>query len=651
MTPLAWYWHRLRAMDVAEMRERVRQKARAFFDQHRRRDWVSVPLDASNGFPKLPDRKAAPSPLHLALEKDMQAILKGHWLAFGHLPIVVDDPPKWHRDYLAAQDVATSQSGFRLNHRQLPQGADIKLIWELSRWSQLVRLAQAGWLLENEAAVLKCVRWLEDWVLHNPPFAGWNWTSALESGIRLIQFSWIDALIAGLVDRFGLASEWERLRYEILPAHVWFTWRHKSFGSSANNHLLGELSGLIVVTGRWKNLQEWGASLEELQGLWEREVLAQFAPDGGNREQALNYHLFSFEFSWQARCALKTASMKVSEAVEERLARAADFFLDVQVPSDPWDYGDSDNGFVTPLFEQEGRAGEEWYDWLESKRGGAIEFWLGPAPLAHTHTLSPPSTRPGWRVYPESGIAVQRAADWTLRWDLSPLGYLSTAAHGHLDALHLSIWFRGIGMVIDPGTGAYYADQNVRSYLSSWEAHNGPRVVGLDWPRRLGPFLWSDHHAPPTWEAMAADKMRAELRLHDASRVGTPPTLLSRSITRIESGWLVEDVNESVTGTMAVRWQFSPASVLTQFSKTVFQLERKGQSIWIEVEAPEVQGTASSPQPSPPKEERENTRDIGSCGICSPSFRKIERGPCLELSSGHKPCVLRTRFLASRPAG
>ena len=30
---------------------------------------------------------------------------------------------------------------------------------------------------------------------HNPPYRGWNWTSALEAGIRLIQFTWIDALL------------------------------------------------------------------------------------------------------------------------------------------------------------------------------------------------------------------------------------------------------------------------------------------------------------------------------------------------------------------------------------------------------------------------------------------------------------------------
>jgi len=29
----------------------------------------------------------------------------------------------------------------------------------------------------------------------NPPYRGWNWTSALESGMRLVQFTWIDALL------------------------------------------------------------------------------------------------------------------------------------------------------------------------------------------------------------------------------------------------------------------------------------------------------------------------------------------------------------------------------------------------------------------------------------------------------------------------
>src|SRR5206468_131987 len=142
----------------------------------------------------------------------------------------------------------------------------------------------------------------------------------------------------------------------------------------------------------------------------------------------------------------------------------------------------------------------------------------------------------------------------------------------------------------DPGTGAYYADEKVRNYLTSWGAHNAPHIVGLDWPRRLGAFLWSEHHPPPTWEAAGANKIIGRLRLPDVPRDGKPPILLSRSIARVESGdgWLVQDIDESGTGTMAVRWQFPPGVVLTECAKRLFQLERNGQSIWIEAEAPEA---------------------------------------------------------------
>jgi hypothetical protein len=58
-----------------------------------------------------------------------------------HLELQVDDPPRWHVDYLRGKDLSARTSAFRLNHRDLPDGADIKLIWELSRWHPLFRLA------------------------------------------------------------------------------------------------------------------------------------------------------------------------------------------------------------------------------------------------------------------------------------------------------------------------------------------------------------------------------------------------------------------------------------------------------------------------------------------------------------------------------
>ncbi len=638
----AWYWHRLRAMRPAEIRERLSQKLRKRADARTPPDFTrNSPAGTPGPWPALPDRHSAPDSVTHPLRQDCQAILAGRWRAFGHLQIQVDDPPRWFTDYAARKDLPTARPGFRLNHRELPQGADIKLVWELSRWQPLVRLAQAAWLLDDTAATTKCVDWLANWHRMNPAFIGWNWTSALESGIRLLNLAWIDALLtaAGVE-----AQTLDKLRSRIVPPHLWFTWRHRSFGSSANNHLLGELAGLTVAAARWPHLAHWGAPLPELKRQLEREILAQFAPDGGNREQALNYQLFAWELAWQARAALAAAGSPITPETEDRLRRAADFFVTVQVPHEPWDYGDSDSATVTPLFADESRAALEWYAWFSHPdTSPALHWWLGPPP----DPIHPPAcVRAGddWLVFPDSGQAVCWSGDWSARLDLSPLGYLTTAAHGHLDALHLSLWLGGIALVIDPGTGAYYGDVRLRAWLAGWDAHNGPHPGGLATPKRLGPFLWGDHHPAPTWQMIDPGTLAGELTL--------PHGLASRHVRRLlepeRDGWEVDDLYlpsapDAEPG-FRVCWQFAPGTHLEAVtgSPRFFRAERMGRRFTIGFDSawatlrflPETSQSVGFPIAG----------DL--TGLCSPAFRRILAGPRVELSThGANPSRYRTTFL------
>jgi hypothetical protein len=567
----------------------------------------------------------------------------------------VDDPPRWHKDYLIGRDLTTKEIAFKLDHRELPEGADIKLIWELSRWHQLVRLAMAAYVLNDERAAAKCVEWLEDWVEHNPPYCGWNWTSALEVGMRLVQFTWIDALLRAQAEACGYGGKMARLRHEILPAHVWYAWRYRSFGSSANNHLIGELAGLILTIARWPELSALATSLDELQKLWEHEVLAQFAEDGGNKEQALNYHLFSWEFCWQSRTALVAAGKEIPSEVEERLGRAARFFWEVQVRREPWDYGDSDNALVTPFFASESRGGTEWRDWLSrsvSNAGVSRDYWIGDPPELHPPLGKgePAHIRKAddWWFYPDTGMAICESGFWFLRWHLSPLGYLKTAAHGHLDALHLSIWYNGVAMVIDPGTGAYYADKDLRTWLASRGAHNGPCPVSMDDPKRLGPFLWSSRHLTPQlgieWKELNGGYC-------------LPKDVLERTIRSIDtkSTWEIDDIcmpnDSNATGERPthffVRWQFAPGVIIERRDKRRFVVSRQGVEMevqpgeqWTEVKLVETPADREQLEPENPL-----------AGIVSPAFRKTVFAPYLLLvarAQSEQPCVFRTTFLASR---
>lgn len=660
-------------MNGAELRERVAQKLRRRADARRPPDFRAQPAGPPppNAWPTLPDRAAVPGEFSESLRRDTADVLAGRWRAFGHLLIYVDDPPRWFMDYSARRDVTTGRSGFHINHRELPPGCDIKLVWELSRWQPLVRLAQSAWLEADAAAARKLLEWLADWRKHNPPYFGWNWTSALESGIRLLNLAWMDALLLGSEADFD-RSAWERIRERLLPAHVWYTWRHRCFGSSANNHLLGELAGVITAVSRWPGLARWGAPLADLQPLWEREVLAQFAPDGGNREQALNYQIFSWELCWHTRNALLAAGRPVAPEVEERLRRAADFFVAIQSPTDAWDYGDSDSATVVPLFANEAKAGQEWLEWLAEPTGSpTIRWWLGdpPAPV-DPPAWKRPTPAEDWMVFPNSGLAVCWQGDWLARWDLSPLGYLSTAAHGHLDALHLSLWLRGVAVVVDPGTGAYYGDTRLRAWLASWPAHNGPHVPGAGFPKRLGPFLWGSHHARPTWQPLEPHALQATLELPH----GTACRQIRRLLESGQDGWQVEDqflppapdaaprVTEPAAaessppesaslpagGSLAefrVAWQFPPGTRLESDPSRPrrFLARRKGVGFTVEFDA--SWSTLEQVTETPASSRLPVTGDLE--GLCAPAFRWLDAGPRLLLTARHPGrTTYRTVFLA-----
>ncbi|MBL9184694.1 MAG: heparinase II/III-family protein [Verrucomicrobiaceae bacterium] len=476
---VTWIWHRLRAMPPEEIAGRMKVKAQEWTATTTLRtldDFMLGAVDASTM--RLPPKDKAPVALREAVKE------RRTWL-FGWKEVPAGDAPNWNLDPLHGVEVPAEV----LNHRELPEGADARCVWELARWSEVVRLAQDGWLNDNADALRLAQQWMRDWLEKNPASKSIHWRSALEGAIRLINFCWIDTLIRACGDD-GLIAEQDRIAQAFVPMHACWAWRKRSFGSSANNHLIGELAAVVMATRRWPSLAKVICCPERLWPMLEEEVLRQFAEDGGNKEQALHYHLFAWEMAWQAGRVMDG----LHGPVLKRLKDAAQFFCDLSLGS--WDFGDSDDAQVTPFTLDRRNAEREWRAWmLGEKAGDALAFWLGEAP----RVAAPKSGR--WITHAESGHAIWRDVAWTARVDASPLGFGTLAAHGHLDAMHVSLWCEGEALVIDPGTGGYYGDAALRAKLAAWEAHNGPvPVCGRSVPMRAGPFLWREHHDVPKME-------------------------------------------------------------------------------------------------------------------------------------------------------
>src|ERR1700754_4950041 len=68
---------------------------------------------------------------------------------------------------------------------------------------------------------------------------------------------------------------------------------------------------------------------------------------------------------------------------------------------------------------------------------------------------------------PNGGLVVLRKGSKRTTMDVGPLGYLSIAAHGHADALAVTLATDGHDLIVDPGTASYYGTSRWR------DAHRG----------------------------------------------------------------------------------------------------------------------------------------------------------------------------------
>lgn len=545
-------------MTASEVMGRALEKWRHQTERFARHEISGVILSGSAiDVPAMPSRDAAPALLKQALADDAAKLIAGQWSLFGWNEVQVASPPNWHRDYAKGVDVPMRNS---INHRDLPHGADVRTIWEINRWAEIVRLGMHAYVNDDLQAIKTAQAWLMDWAEKNPVGEGINWTSALEGGLRLINFCWFDALVTKSQASAEQQATQRALVNAIVPAHVWWVTRYVSFGSSANNHRLGELTGLLLAAKRWPELERLAGTAETLWEQISECVLSQFAEDGGNHEQALHYHLFAMEMALHAARA-----MDVKEGpVIERMRKAAEFFTLTAHPQEPWDYGDNDDAQIVPLTMHREQAVAEWCAWMKGGGTGilpvAIGYWL----KEDRQDACPIHRR---NSYAASGMAVIKRDGWKVRLDASPLGFGMMAAHGHCDALHVSLWDGAHALVIDPGTGGYYGMKEQRAALAAWGAHNGPQPLsGFKTPQRMGTFLLSQHHAQPELQEVTDGFVQAHFQHEGHS--------FTRRVEVLQDGSAsVEDHAEN-DALFCVRWHLAPECLVKAEAEQAYHIHR-----------------------------------------------------------------------------
>lgn len=443
-----------------------------------------------------------------------------------------------------------------------PACGDHKIIWELNRHQHWLALGRASWLSGDRRYRDAFVSQLESWMIANPPLAGINWASMLELALRSI--SWIWALHFFTAPAREARTDTHPWTIDLLlglDRQLTHVERNLSTYFSPNTHLLGEALALYVA----------GRTLPELRRAngWERigrellveQAATQIQADGGHVERSPHYHRYALDFYLLALVVARATGDRLAPffaSVTGRLAEFARALADASgaLPR----FGDDDGGMLFPIC---GRAADDASDSLALAAHllDRPDLALGPAP-----------EEVGWmsgRV-PDDCEAVEPARSQALATtgyvicrsprgdhlvlDAGPHGFLN-GGHAHADALSLTLAVAGTPLLIDPGTGCYTANSEIRDRFRSSRLHNTLTIDGRSQSEPGGPFHW----ASTADGSLAAWRSNGAFDYVAASHDGYAPLVHHRTVLARPGCWFIVDrISGSGTRRIDRHWHLDP---------------------------------------------------------------------------------------------
>lgn len=483
---IRWYINRLRSMEPAELVHRVHEKALKLISRRRSHGWqdFSAP-QLVTVFPGLSSRVAEASQAQRKAVADAAAAaLAGEFSALGRVwplrdPVRLFPEDMWRLDPVTGGNWPGAETyTFDVNYRHDGSQGDIKYAWEIGRLQTLPLLAMHFQLSGEEGACVAVEDAIRSWHRANPPFTGIGWASGIEVALRAISLILTRDILA-----HRLSVEASRQIGEILSASIYWLKRFPSKFSSANNHLIAELSG-AYLTGL-----ALGLPVERTQEELSCEILKQILPDGCGAEQTPTYAAFSVELV--LFCLL--AGRNLQPGVAERLKTFAQFAAWLPPAAS---FGDDDEGRVLKACDEQ--------DYVVSVASAVAALLGGPALATSDDDIRAivfgrPETataRPaGLRVFENGALSIWRGdmvgRNIEFLFDHGPLGYLSIAAHGHADALSVAMSVDGQPLLVDPGTWLYGSGGAWRDWFRSTPAHNTLNIGGESQSTISGAFNWS----------------------------------------------------------------------------------------------------------------------------------------------------------------
>jgi hypothetical protein len=511
-------------------------------------------------------------------------------------------PPRWNVDPRTGIE-APLIFGKELNYRKPALVGDVKYLWEPNRHMELVTLAQTWHLTHEERYLLGCRTLLDSWISQCPYPRGVNWCVSLEHAMRLVNWSFAWFLLGGDTSLIFAGEEGGAFRtrwMESIYQHCHFIPRHWSRHSSANNHLLGEATGLYVAALTWPLWRESPYWERQARAELDKEGLEQNSADGVNREQAIWYHHAVADMMLVAGLIARANDREFSPEYWSRLEVMLELIaslMDVggSVPM----IGDADEGVLVrfnpdpdaDVFRSLLSTGAVLFRRPAMRAKGGVfddktRWLLGDAAEATFDGIDASRAFPVRRAFPEGGYFIlgedfETPREVRLVADAGPLGYLAIAAHGHADALSFTLSVGGLPILVDPGTFSYSA-MPWRRYFRSTAAHNTVVVDDRNQSQFGGSFLWLQH-ANATLETFYASGDDQTLSAHHDGYGRLSDPVRHRRTWRYTAGIahlsITDELLCAAAHSAAIHWHFAPECTVELQGRTVIATRGSAQVI------------------------------------------------------------------------
>ncbi|MCK9328983.1 MAG: heparinase II/III family protein [Candidatus Cloacimonetes bacterium] len=375
----------------------------------------------------------------------------------------------------------------------LEDNSDVKIPWEMSRFQHLVCLGKGFLLSKDKKYSDEFVAQFTDWIEKNPYEYSVNWTCAMEVAIRAVNLTVAYELFK--TDSTIDNHFWIKFN-KVLFLHGRFVYNNLTNKDRYNNnHLIAELSALVILGKYFKDLKVFGFFSKPNQ--WfnhgilnlEKEMQAQVNEDGTSYEGSTSYHKLITEMFLQTTIICNLNGISLSESFNKRLERMCDFIMNIQKDNGLSPFiGDSDDGRYVILSSYYNRNPKD-FNYLLSLAGEYFnrddfryfgqknkqESYIFRAITHDKINVSLVS-----KAYTDGGYYLLRNDNVYCFIRCGQLALRGKGMHSHNDQLSIELSIKGKDFFIDPGSYVYTSDYLARNELKSTKSHNTLMVDNIE---------------------------------------------------------------------------------------------------------------------------------------------------------------------------